>query len=57
MTGAQVTRRILADALLHAWVGGLGRSLPAGPPAEPVRLDDTGRAPLVRLRPAGGVRA
>jgi hypothetical protein len=47
---------LLRAMWLHAWVGGLGRSLPAGPPADPVRLDDTGRAPIVRLRAAGPVR-
>lgn len=47
---------------LRAWIDGLHRinNAPAERAAEPsspyVRLEDTGRPPLVLLRPAGGAR-
>jgi len=52
-------RRILADAYLAAWIEGLERHplSVAVRPAGRVPLDDTGRAPVVPLRPTGGDRA
>ena len=46
----------LRDLLALAWTAGLTARTPA--PAVPtrVRLDDTGRAPYVPLRPTGGDR-
>lgn len=52
-------RRLLADALTAAWLEGLNARPDIAPtdPLTRVRLDDTGRAPVVPLRPNRGDRA
>lgn len=48
----------LRELYALAYIEGLQRhERPQEPPAPPVRLDTPGRAPIVRLRPAGGDRA
>lgn len=50
-----VTAPDLRDAYTRAWIDGLHRKADQRPterPAQPVRLDDTGRAPVVPLRGA-----
>lgn len=47
----------LRALLALAWIDGLAARTPAPDVTTRVRLDDTGRAPVVPLRPDGGDRA
>lgn len=49
----------LREALAAAWLAGLTERPQIAPtdPATRIRLDDTGRAPVIPLRPTGGDRA